>query len=339
MVVLMKVLFIGGTGNISTRVSQLAIDRGIDLFHLNRGKTRKRLTGVRDIVADIHDEAGASAALAGHEWDCVVDWIAFTPGHVQRDIRLFQGKVRQFIFISSASAYQKPLAHPVVTEATALCNPYWQYSRDKIACENLLMEAYRNDGFPSVIVRPSHTYDTIWPFAVGPSSDFTMADRMKRGLPILVHGDGTSVWTLTHSADFAKAFVGLIGNPQALGGAYHITGDERLTWDQIHDIIARAVGGEAKPVHVPSRVLEATGWGHGGLIGDKAWSPVFDNSKIRGIVSDFHATIPFHVGVHDIVEHYSEPSRQKIDAGVNERMDAFIRKWQDAVGTVEAGIS
>ncbi|MGH8021847.1 MAG: NAD-dependent epimerase/dehydratase family protein, partial [Opitutaceae bacterium] len=257
----------------------------------------------------------------------------------ERDVRLFSGKTRQYIFISSASAYQKPLVHPVVTESTPLCNPYWQYSRDKIACEELLLEAFRNRAFPAVVVRPSHTYDTIWPLAVGPSNDCTIIDRMKRGLPILVHGDGTSLWTVTHSADFAKAFVGLIGHPQTLGHAYHITGDERLTWDQIHNIIAHAVGGEAHPVYVPSRVLEAAGWGHGGLIGDKAWSVLFDNTKIRAIVPGFRATIPFHIGVYDIVNAFEEPERQRVDAAVNERMDAFVRKWRAATDAAVSGSS
>ena len=210
----MKVLFIGGTGNISTSVSKLCVKRGIDLYLLNRGIRKVEIPGVKTITGDITTSETANA-LQNHNWDCVVNWIAFTPGDVERDINLFHNKTKQYIFISSASVYQKPLTHPVITESTPLCNPVWDYSQNKIACEERLIKAYREENFPITIVRPSHTYDTIIPVVIGGGSEYTTVDRIKKGKKIIVHGDGTSLWVLTHSEDFAKGFVGLMGLPQA----------------------------------------------------------------------------------------------------------------------------
>ena len=259
----MKVLFIGGTGRISSACSRLAVERGIDLYLLNRGQTSRPIPdNVHILHGDIRDPASANSALDGHSFDTVVNWIAFTPEHVETDLALFRERTQQYIFISSASAYQKPLSALPITESTPLANPYWEYSRNKIACEELLMRAYREEGFPFTIVRPSHTYDrTMLPF----SGDFTVIDRMRKGKKVIVHGDGTSLWVLTHHADFAKGFVALLGNNHAIGDAFHITSDELLTWNQIHEICARAAGTEADIVHIPSDLIAAydPNWGAG----------------------------------------------------------------------------
>ncbi|HVN47454.1 MAG TPA: SDR family oxidoreductase, partial [Bacteroidota bacterium] len=235
----MKVLFIGGTGNISTSVSKLALSRGVELYLLNRGIRKSEIPGAKNLVGDIHSP-DVAAVLKNHTWDVVVDWIAFTEQDVERDVRLFRGKTKQYIFISSASAYQKPVSSPMITESTPLANPFWEYSRNKIACELKLNEYYRSEQFPITIVRPSHTYDTIIPFPIG--GDYTIVDRLKHGKKILVHGDGTSLWVVTHAEDFAKGFVGLLGNPHSIGHAFHITSDEVLTWNQIVESVASAVG-------------------------------------------------------------------------------------------------
>ncbi|MGD0546683.1 MAG: SDR family oxidoreductase, partial [Terracidiphilus sp.] len=284
----MKVLFIGGTGNISTAVTQLAAERGIDLTLLRRGERAADLPAkVRTITADIHDEAVAAQALAGESFDSVVDWIAFTPEHIERDLRLFRGRTRQFIFISSASAYQKPATQHIITESTPLANPCWQYSRDKIACEERLMRAYREEGFPITIVRPSHTYgDTQLPLALNPwQASWTAVDRMRRGNKVIVPGDGSSLWVVTHNTDFALGFVGLLGHPQAIGHAFHITSDEVLSWNQIYRITAQAAGVEPRIVHIASDFLTACLPDElGGLTGDKSVCVVFDNSKIKHFV-------------------------------------------------------
>ncbi len=231
----MKVLFIGGTGIISSACAPQAVSKGIDLCFLNRGKSdRETPPGVKVLHGDIRDRASAEAALAGHTWDVVVDWIAFTPEHIQADLDLFEGKTGQFVFISSASAYQTPPSTLPITESTILDNPLWQYSRNKIACEEMLVDAYRKRKFPYTIVRPSHTYDRrLLPFDGG----YTIVDRMRKGKPVVVLGDGTSIWTLTHHTDFAKGFVGLLGNSHAIAESYHITSDEWLTWNQIFDVV------------------------------------------------------------------------------------------------------
>ena len=235
----MKVLFIGGTGNISTSVSKLCVKKGIELFHLNRGKSDVKIPGVKLIKGDI-TEKDLKSKLNKYDWDVVVDWIAFTPNDIERDINLFQNKTKQFIFISSASIYQKPPTHYIITESTPLANPYWEYSQNKIICEEKLIAAYRTKGFPITIVRPSHTYETIIPVAIGDGKEYTVIDRMLKGKQIIVHGDGTSLWTLTHAEDFAKGFVGLIGNQNSIGHAFQITSDEVLNWNQIYETIGNA---------------------------------------------------------------------------------------------------
>ncbi|MBB6734285.1 SDR family oxidoreductase [Cohnella zeiphila] len=325
----MKVLFIGGSGTISQAVSRLAVERGIELYLLNRGNRPERVPeGARVLIGDIRDPRSAAETLQGHRFDVVVDWVAFTPEHVRTDIGLFRDRTDQYVFISSASAYQKPLAHYLVTESTPLANPYWQYSRDKIACENLLMESYRNEGFPVTIVRPSYTYgDTSIPASFNSGAHpWSLVERMRRGAPILVHGDGTSLWTMTHNTDFAAAFVGLLGHPKAIGEAVHITSDEVLDWNQIYRAIGRAAGAEPKLVHLSTESIVRAAPGYeGGLLGDKAVSAVFDNSKIKRLVPGFTAVVPFHEGIRRTVEWFeAHPERQTVDASWNEEMDRII---------------
>jgi len=324
----MKVLFIGGTGFISTSVSRMAVDKGIELFLLNRG-THPAQPGCQQIRADFHNEAEVRKALQGEEFDVVVDWIAYTPADVERDVRLFQGRVKQFVFISSASAYQKPPAHYLITESTPLHNPYWQYSRDKIACENLLLQAYREAGFPVTIVRPSLTYDMNLPIAIGGWGCYTLADRLLKGKPIIVHGDGSSLWVVTHAEDFGRGFLGLLGNYQALGHAFHITSDEVLTWDQIYLTIAAALGVEAKIVHIASEfIAKVLPEYEGGLLGDKTWSVVFDNTKIKTFVPGFQAVIPFREGIRRTLAWFAaDDQRRRIDEMVNQEMELILNAY------------
>jgi len=265
----------------------------------------------------------------------VVNWIAFTQNDVERDIELFRGKVGQYIFISSASAYQKPLSHPIITESTPLANPYWDYSRDKIACEERLNQIYRDEQFPITIVRPSLTYDTVIPVAIGSWEDYTIIDRMKKGKKVIVHGDGSSFWTITHSEDFAKGFVGLLGHQQAIGNAFHITSDEILTWNQIYEAVAEAAGVKANIIHIPSDFIctvaeqEGQAWMWGNLLGDKAVSVIFDNTKIKTFVPDFVATIPFKEGIIRTVKWFeTDPSRMVIDDGNNQLLDKIIEAYE-----------
>lgn len=327
----MKVLFIGGTGVISSACSALAIEQGIDLYLLNRGQSsRPAPSGAHLLQADIHDLHSVRLALGDQRFDVVVDWIAYTPDQVERDIALFRGITRQYIFISSASAYQTPPATLPVTESTPLYNPYWEYSRNKIACEEVLMAAYRQEGFPVTIVRPSHTYDqTMLPAHGG----YTVIDRMRKGKPVIVHGDGTSIWTLTHHRHFAQGFNGLLGNPQAIGQVFHITSDEWLTWDQIYTMIAHAAGCEPELVHLPSEVIAAydPGWG-ASLLGDKTHSMIFDNSKIKRFVPSFaNAFIPFARGVEEIVAWYdADPGRQVINPDFDRLLDRLVEAARSA---------
>ena len=324
-----KVLFIGGTGIISSASSRLAIERGIDLYHLNRGQTSsvRAIEGVKQITADIHDPAAARKALAGHEFDAVVDWIAFVPEHLQTAMDLFRGRTGQFVFISSASAYETPPARLPVTEETPLDNPFWEYSRNKIACERLLERAYANEGFPYTVVRPSHTYDrTLLPVEGG----YTALKRVLHGKAAIVHGDGTSIWTLTNHRDFAKGLVGLLGNKKAVGQAYHITSDEWLTWNQIWTLTAHAFGvAEPKFLHVPSDVIARYDEGTGSsLLGDKAHSMIFDNSKIKALVPDFNCTIPFSKGVLEIAEFYkTHPDWCKTDERMAQILERIAADW------------
>jgi nucleoside-diphosphate-sugar epimerase len=294
----MKVLFIGGTGNISVSVSKLAIERNFDLYLLNRGLQSVTIEGATTITADITQPSQVQAALGDQHFDVIVNWIAFHENDIERDLNLFRGKCNQYIFISSASAYQKPLTHPIITESTPLANPYWEYSRNKISCEERLLRAYREEGFPMTIVRPSHTYDTGIPVAIGGRAKYLIPQRILEGKPVIVHGDGTSLWTLTHSQDFAKGFVGLLGHPQAIGHAFHITSDFLLTWNQIYEQIGDALGVKPNIVHMPSEFIDKIDPNIGaGLIGDKMWSVIFDNSKVKRLVPDYVATIPFHEGI------------------------------------------
>jgi nucleoside-diphosphate-sugar epimerase len=325
----MKALFIGGTGIISSACSELALQEGIELYLLNRGTSmRPAPVGARLLQADIRQPASVTAALGDLTFDCVVDWVAYTPEQVQVDIDLFRGRTRQYLFISSASAYHTPPAFLPVQESTPLHNPFWKYSRDKAACEALLEQAGREDDFPFTIVRPSHTYDrTLLPFHGG----YTTVARMRAGKAVVVHGDGTSLWTLTHQRDFALGFVPLLGNPHALGHSFHITSDEWLSWNQIYEIVAQAAGVEARLVHVPSEMIAAYDpiWG-ASLLGDKIHSMLFDNSKIRRLVPNFRPAIPFWQGAQEIIAWYDEdPSRQVVDEyfdGLQDRLVAAMKK-------------
>ncbi|WP_298802382.1 SDR family oxidoreductase [uncultured Pseudokineococcus sp.] len=325
----LKVLFIGGSGIISSACSALAVERGIDLTVLNRGSTTTRPLpqGARVRQADVRDPASVREALGDEEFDVVVDWVAFTPDHVRTDVELFTGRAGQYVFISSASAYQTPPLRVPVVESTPLRNPFWQYSRDKIACEELLTAAYREDGFPVTVVRPSHTYDkTLLPFDGG----WTVVDRMRRGKEVVVHGDGTSLWTLTHHRDFAQGFTGLLGNERALGEAVHITSDEALPWDAIYRTVAAAAGVEPRIVHVPSDAIAAADaeWG-AGLLGDKAHSMVFDNTVLKTLVPGFAATTPFARGAREVVEWYdADPARQVVDPHMDGVMDRLVEAYR-----------
>lgn len=332
----MKALFIGGTGTISTAISALCVSKGWELYLLNRG-TRADYApeGAHMITADITNVADVDAKLQGMHFDVVADFIAFTVDQVERDIQLFAGKTRQYFFISSASAYQKPLSSPVITESTPLCNPFWQYSRDKIACEDRLMAQYRKDGFPVTIIRPSHTYgDTGVPLAVhGKNGSFSVLERIRQGKKVIVPGDGLSLWTLTHNTDFAKAFVGLMGNLHAVGETYQIMSDESLTWNQIYEAIGAALGTAPKMVHIASDTLAALCGDYvGELIGDKSNSVIFDNSKIKRAVPDFVATTRFDEGVRRCVAHvYSHPALQVPDPDFDAWTDALIERYEALV--------
>jgi len=328
---MLKVLFIGGTGIISSACSELALERGLDLYLLNRGQSfRPTPAGATVLHGDIRNPESARAALGDLQFDAVVNWIAFTPEHIETDLALFNGRTRQYIFISSASAYQTPPVQLPITESTPLHNPYWAYSRAKIACEERLMQAYRQDGFPMTVVRPSHTYDkTLLPMDGG----YTVVHRMRQGKKVIVHGDGTSLWTLTHHRDFAKAFVGLLGNSHALGETFHITSDELLTWNQIFELVAQAAGVEANLIHIPSDFIArfSADWG-ASLLGDKAHSVIFDNSKIKRAVPDFVAAIPFSQGAREIMAWYdADPARQKVNAEIDQRMDDIIAAYETAL--------
>ena len=298
----MKALFIGGTGTISSSISKLLINQGWELYLINRGNKNHLLPeGVHSLKADINDEKTVAELIKDMTFDVAADFIGFVPSQLERDYRLLKGKVNQFIFISSASAYQKLPSDYRITEGTPLANPYWEYSRNKIACEDYLMKLYREEGFPVTIVRPSHTYnDWSVPLGVhGNKGSFQVIKRMLQGKPVIIHGDGTSLWTMTHSEDFAKAFVGLMGNIHAIGEAVQITSDETLTWNQIYASIAQALGVQLKPYYVASEFLASVSDYDftGSLIGDKSNSVVFDNTKLKRLVPGFTAEIRLDQGV------------------------------------------
>ena len=338
----MKVLFIGGTGQISSAiVRKLAKEKELEVWLLNRGN-KAAPEGVRQIIADVNDEAKVADAIRDMRFDTVCEFIGFTLYDVERDYRLFRGKTKQYIYISSASAYHKPAASYLITEGTTLANPHWQYSRNKIACEEFLMKKYREEGFPVTIVRPSHTYDEKHvPLGVhGKYGFYQVVKRMREGRPVIIQGDGTSLWHLTFNEDFAIGFAGLIGNRHAIGEAFHITGDEVLTWNQIYQTIADALGVELKPYHVASEFLAAAGrkYGYdfeGGLVGDKSTSVVFDNSKIKRLVPDMTTHVPFHRGVRTALAYvFSHPEEYRedpeFDAWCDQVIDA-LEKAKDAI--------
>ena len=323
----MKVLFIGGTGVISSACARLAAARGIELYLFNRGQTSRPIPeSARMLHGDIRDPASVARTLGDQRFDAVANFLVFTADQVEADIDFFRGRAGQYIFISSASAYQKPVGSLPITESTPLHNPYWAYSRAKAACEERLLQAYRQEGFPVTIVRPSHTYDRTMVPLLG---HYTAIDRMRRGKRVIVQGDGTSLWVLTHHDDFAKGFVGLLGEPRAIGNAYHITSDEVLTWNQICETLARAAGAEPKILHVPSEAIARFDAEIGaGLLGDKAHSVIFDNTKIKRLVPDFAATIPFHQGAAEMVAwHDADPARQVVDEGMERLLDRIVEVY------------
>ena len=330
----MKILFIGGTGIISTASTVLAAQRGIDVTLLSRGQHPSQLpSGVKTktMIADVNDPSTVQK-LEHESYDAVVDWIAFTPADIERDLKLFRGRTKQFVFISSTSAYQKPQTHYLMTESTPLANPHWDYARNKIACEERLMQAYREEGFPITIVRPSLTYgETLVPLVLNSwQKSYTAVDRMIRGQKLVVPGDGTSLWVVTHNTDFAKGLVGLLGHQQAIGHAFHITTDEVLTWDQLFRIVGSSVGVEPQLVHIPSDFIYAClPEKKGTLIGDKSVSVVFDNSKIKRFVPGYCATTSFAEGVRRSLAWFNaDPSRKQIDEQVNTYQDKLIAAYE-----------
>lgn len=336
----MKILFIGGTGTISMAISRLLLAQGHTLYLLNRGTRNTGLSGnLNELTADINDEKAVASLIKDMEFDAVADFIAFVPSQLERDYRLFKDKTKQFIYISSASAYQKPLSDYRINEGTPLANPYWEYSRNKIAGEDYLMKLYREEGFPVTIVRPSHTYDErSIPLGVhGNNGSYSVIKRMLSGKPVIIHGDGTSLWTLTHNTDFAKGFTGLIGNIHAIGEAVQITSDESLTWNQIYQIIADALSVKLHAVHVASDLLDACSDYDfaGSLLGDKANTVVFDNSKLKKLVPGFTATVRADQGIRSSVEYVlSHPECQKEDPAFDAWCDRVAAAMENAIAEI-----
>lgn len=330
----MKALFIGGTGTISMAITRnIAADSDWELYLLNRGtRTAEIPEGVKVIKADINDEKDVAEKIKDMSFDCVCDFIGFVPEQVERDYRLFAGKTKQYMYISSASAYNKPCRDYRITEGTSLANPYWEYSRNKIKCERFLMDMYEQKGFPVTIIRPSHTYDDRnIPLGVhGDNGSWQVVKRMLEGKPVIIHGDGTSLWTMTYNEDFAKGFVGLMGNKHAIGEAFQITSDESLTWNQIYQTIADVLGVELKAYYVPSDFLDAVGKYDfkGSLTGDKANTVVFDNTKLKKAVPGFTCTYRFDQGVRKVIENcMAHPDLQREDP----EFDAFCDKVIEAL--------
>lgn len=320
----MKILFIGGTGNISLAVSQQVVALGHELWLLNRSGVAG-VQGAHSMLGDIHNPTSLTA-LHNQHWDVVVNWIAFNVADIERDIALFRDKTQQYIFISSASCYQNPGPTQLITERTPLASPYWDYSRNKIAAEHRLMQSIEEIGFPATIVRPSHTYSRVIPLTIGGWTEYTCVARMKKGLPIVVQGDGTSLWTLTHARDFAAGFIGLLGHREAIGEDFHITSDEYLSWNEIYQLTAAAVGAEAEIVHVTSaRICQHAADYTGTLLGDKSVSALFDNSKIKRLVPQFAAQIAFKDGIQETLAWFeAEPSRQLINPDTNNLIERLI---------------
>lgn len=322
----MKALFIGGTGIISSACTDLAIKKGIELYHLNRGNSsniRPVPGGVIQLTSDVRNFEQTSKVLEGLIFDVVVDWISFVPEHLENNLKLFASKTKQYLFISSASAYQTPPQKLPVTEETPLDNPFWEYSRNKISCEKFLKENAALFGMKYTIVRPSHTYDkTLLPFDGG----YTVVKRMLDGKPVVVLGDGTSIWTLTHHKDFAVGLVGLLNNPLAMDAVFHITSDEWLTWNQIYQLIGKAFGVVPRLVHIPSEIIARYNSEMGdGLLGDKSHSMIFDNAKIKSAVPEFNCKIPFSEGVNDLANWYkSDLASKEIDVELDKHFDRMI---------------
>ncbi len=334
----MKILMIGGTGTISSAITRQLSTSDHDLWLLNRGHRQDEVPGgVRQVIVDINDEVEVLKQLGSEQFDVVCEFIGFVPAHVERDIRLFKGRTRQYVYISSASAYHKPAANYVINEGTTLANPYWQYSRDKIACEERLMEEYRKQGFPVTIVRPSHTYcERGVPTSVhGPKGSWQVLKRMMEGKPVIVQGDGSSLWTLTWNEDFARGFIGLLGNPKAIGEAFQIMSDERLTWNQIYQSVANALKVDYHPYYVASDFLAAVSpkeWElEGNLIGDKAVTVVFDCSKLKRAVPGFQATTRFSEGVRRSIAYLlNHPELQIEEPDFDHWCDKVIEVQEEA---------
>ena len=337
----MKILLIGGTGTISSAITRQLAESGHELWLLNRGNRKNEVpAGVRQVICDIDDEAEVTRQTGAEVFDAVCEFIGFLPSQVERDIRLFSGRTRQYVYISSASAYNKPAASHVITEGTALANPYnpyWEYSRNKIACEELLMKTYREEGFPVTIVRPSHTYcERSVPVSVhGPKGSWQVLKRMLEGKPVLIQGDGSSLWTLTWNEDFARGFIGLLGNPKAIGEAFQIMSDEQLTWNQIYKSVANALGVTFKPYYVSSDFLAAVSPKEydltGNLLGDKAVTVVFDCTKLKRAVPGFCATTRFDEGVRRCVDYLmSHPELQVEDPEFDAWCDIVIATMEKA---------
>jgi nucleoside-diphosphate-sugar epimerase len=334
----MNILFIGGTGLISSACAQLAVDRGMNLTLLTRGQSWKYAppAGARQVSLNVHhDEAAIVEWLRGRHFDAVVDWVAYLPEDIERDIRLFSGRTRQFVFISSASAYQKPPVHYIITEETPLSNPYWEYSRNKIACEQRLLAEFRQRGFPATIIRPSLTYGLSQiPLIMGSwAHPYTLIRRMKKGKKVIVPGDGTSLWVLTWNGDFAVGLTGLLGRVDALGEAFHITSDEALTWNQIYNEVGYALGVELDILHLATDFITAyIPEAVGSLTGDKSNSAVFDNSKIRRYVTDFNPAVTWAEGVRRALAWFeADSARQTVDDAAEAIWERMIQAYQRAL--------
>ena len=334
----MKILMIGGTGTISSAITRQLAESGHELWLLNRGTRKNEVPGnVRQIIADIDDTQSVLASLPAEPFDAVCEFIGFVPSQVERDIRLFRGRTRQYVYISSASAYHKPAANHVITEGTSLANPHWEYSRNKIACEELLMREYRDNGFPVTIVRPSHTYcERGVPVSVhGLKGSWQVLKRMMEGKPVIIQGDGTSLWTLTWNEDFARGFIGLLGNPKAIGESFQIMSDEQLTWTQVYECVANALGVTLKPYYVASSFLAAVSpkeWDfEGNLLGDKSVTVIFDCTKLKRAVPGFQATTRFDQGVRRCVSHLlAHPELQVEDPEFDAWCDKVIAAQEQA---------
>ncbi|MCQ2524302.1 MAG: SDR family oxidoreductase [Lachnospiraceae bacterium] len=338
----MKALFIGGTGTISMAITRsLSTNKDWELYLLNRGSRKDEIpANVKVINCDVSNEEEVLKKIEGMNFDCVCDFIGFVPAQLERDYRIFKGRTKQFMYISSASAYNKPCRSYKITEGTALANPYWEYSRNKILCERFLMDKYEKEGFPVTIVRPSHTYDDrrVPLGAHGDKGSYQVIKRMLEGKPVIIHGDGTSLWTMTYNEDFAKGFIGLMANPHAIGEAFQITSDESVTWNQIYQSLADALGVELHPYYVPSDFLASVSDYdyYGGLLGDKSNTVVFDNSKIKAIVPDFVCTTRLDQGMKIVVKNIlSNPAYQVEDPEFDAFCDKVIAAMEEAKAKIK----